>query len=353
MATFEARITRAVNQYRRRLAAHDRAAAAVLGDAYRDILVDLRRRLDELTRRIEDAREAGEPVGISWLYQERRFRSLVAQTEAAFRKLAQTTEQEIAKGKRLAAATAEAHAQEMIRASLGPPPAGVSLTLARLPQATIANLVGAIEAGSPLRAILDGYGADAADDVRTELVRGVAAGIGSQEIARNVARALDGNLRRARLIARTEILRAARETTRETYRASGVVKRWRWHAAKTIRTCASCWANDGREFALETPMAEHPAGRCSMLPVTMTWRELGVDVPEDRPELPTGPEAFRLLSASMQDRILGSAAAGDAYRVGEVTLGDFVRVRRSRDWGETRTATGLARARRNAEKRTA
>src|SRR6185436_12814075 len=71
-----------------------------------------------------------------------------------------------------------------------------------------------------------------------------------------------------------------RETSREFYSQNNhVVERWRWQAAHNQRTCAMCLAMDGQEFQNKISLDTHPNCRCTLVPVTKTWKELGFDFP--------------------------------------------------------------------------
>lgn len=130
---------------------------------------------------------------------------------------------------------------------------------------------------------------------------GVRRGKGPREIARDVRLAANVAPVRALTISREAVNRGYRETALGTYRANrDIVTGWRWLCARSVRTCALCWAMDGRIFDVDTPFASHPVCRCTPVPITR-------DLPGwQSPPLPEpGRAAFGALSAAEQRAILG------------------------------------------------
>ena len=128
--------------------------------------------------------------------------------------------------------------------------------------------------------------------VRQELVRGMQLGLNPRETAR---RTVLGNrmvqafehgfnlpLNRALIITRTEQIDAARDAAALTHQANAdLLRGWQWVAQLDTRTCPSCWAQHGTEHPLDEPGPwDHQQGRCTRMPVTRTWADLGYDVPE-------------------------------------------------------------------------
>jgi hypothetical protein len=98
----------------------------------------------------------------------------------------------------------------------------------------------------------------------------------------------------------------------------------------------------GTEHSLDERLDDHPNGRCTAIPKTKTWAELGFEgVPETQVQVERGIDLFEKLPDVDKERILGSRAAFEAYRAGAVTLSDFVGRRRSREWGTMRYARSL------------
>lgn len=152
-------------------------------------------------------------------------------------------------------------------------------------------------------------------------------------------------------IARTETHRAYRSATQRVMDDNKhLLKGWRWSAAKSSRTCAACLALDGRIFDTDVPMRAHPNCRCSLAPVTKSWKDLGYDIPEPLIVRESGDAWLKRQPAAVQRDILGPAAQAQ-YASGAVQLDDFVRLRKSSRWGSSYVRGSLQGAQERASKR--
>jgi len=175
------------------------------------------------------------------------------------------------------------------------------------------------------------------DAVRRELLRGIAAGSNPRataaRIMRRTERAFNGGLHRALVISRTETLdahRGAAKLGQEQH--PDVVTGWTWLASLTPRTCRACLSMHGREFGPEVPGPDgHQQCRCSRMPRTVSWAELGFDDIDEPPDLtPDADEFFATLSPAQQAELLGR----DGYQAW--LAGDFPRDQ----WAKKRETPG-------------
>ena len=321
------------DQFRDRLLRHEREAASQMvrryAAVYRRIQDEVAKILDELDADLE----AGQAPSVAQLLQLQRLQQLQVQIRREVGEFAAWAEEQIQVGQAWAVDAAAADAERLMRAALGRMPPGVVVSFNRLNRAAAARIIAAMQDESPLARLLDSLGARAAERVKQELVNAVSLGWGARRTAQAIREASGETLSRALRIARTETLRAYREGTRETYKAnSEIVGQWEWRSARQVRTCAACWAMDGRRFPLDVPMSEHPNGRCMQLPV-IDREALGLPPGTSRRSSETGAQAFEKLSEADKRRILGPKY--EAYRRGEITLADVVGVRHSDDWGDT------------------
>lgn len=321
------------DQFRDRLLRHEREAASQMvrryAAVYRRIQDEVATILDELDADLE----AGQAPSVAQLLQLQRLQQLQVQIRREVGEFAAWAEEQIQVGQAWAVDAAAADAERLMRAALGRMPPGVVVSFNRLNRAAAARIIAAMQDESPLARLLDSLGARAAERVKQELVNAVSLGWGARRTAQAIREASGETLSRALRIARTETLRAYREGTRETYKAnSEIVGQWEWRSARQVRTCAACWAMDGRRFPLDVPMSEHPNGRCMQLPV-IDREALGLPPGTSRRSSETGAQAFEKLSEADKRRILGPKY--EAYRRGEITLADVVGVRHSEDWGDT------------------
>lgn len=333
----EGELQRLIGRFRRQLLQKERAAASVMVREYGGIW----RRIQGEIRRLVAQYKALEEADPAWLYQFERLQTLQRQVLAEMRLYQAMVEASITGQQMDAVLTAQEHAELLMRAGMGTPPPGVTLGFNRLPRGALIHLVGALQDGTPLRRLLEELGSEAAKIVADGLVQGLALGQGAREIERYIRRGLGGNMARSLRIARTEVIRAYRETTHQTFRENDdLVKGWIWRSARNERTCAACWAMDGTVHALDERLDDHPNGRCFEEPVMKTWRELGFEIDGPERVKESGEEAFEKLSEAQKLKILGPAKYA-AYREGAIRLRDLVGRRRSAIWGTMRYERSL------------
>lgn len=312
-------------EHRESLLRQDRKTTRDLIAAYGDAWRAIRAEVSRLTDQIAFARQQGQDVPVSWLYEQDRLGALERQVATTVGQLAGVLGSRLVQEQGAAVALAAEHTAAEVAA------AGTALTFAALPTEAITSLVGFTANGSPLRSLLDTLGPDAGKRVRDALITGVAAGQGVREIARASRQALGGNMARALLVSRTEVLRAYREAAHQTrLQNRDVLRGWTRVAALQGRTCAACLALHGRTYRLETRLAEHPGGRCVAVPL----------VRGDTLSVPSGVDWFARQDTRTQEAVLGKAGAA-AYADGAVSLEDFVGTRRSRAWGDSHYARSL------------
>jgi len=183
--------------------------------------------------------------------------------------------------------------------------------------------------------------AEAYAAVRRELIRGVAAGTNPRDTARRiVSRAegrFNGGLTRALTIARTETLdahRAAAELGQSAH--ADVLGGWTWLASLTTRTCSSCLAQHGTVHPLtESGPHDHQQGRCSRLPTTKSWAELGFPNLVEPPSLiPDAGAFFDGLEVADQKAILGSKGF-EAWSRGNFPMEKWSTLRKNDGWRDS------------------
>lgn len=339
-----AEIDRVIERQRERLKRRERQARRELAEAY----IQIERRLaNEIEKLADEIASDPEPT-IGTVFRLQRYLSLYTQVREQMREYATTTVGPVVdRHRRAAAEQGIADAEQVMLTGMGPIPEGASVEAVfdRLDAQAVETIVGTTGSG-PVRDILDTFGDASAERFRQTLITGMALGYNPRKIAAELKRTLGIDLTRATLIARTEINRAHRESSRASYlRNRHIVKGWVWRAACDARTCVTCWAMHGTEFDLDTPMGAHPACRCALIPKTVTWRELGyTTVPETSYTAEHGSDLFARADPETQRAVLGPRAY-EAYRNGEVDITDFVKVTRSPQWGTTYTRGSLSYAR--------
>lgn len=331
-------------QFRRDLLAQESHAARRMIDAYGSAWQRLQGDINALNERMRAARLAGETVNTGWLYRRGRIESLLEQVAVEIARFAGSAEGIITTEQARLVGQAQQHMRQMVLAGFGEGP-GVVAGFNVVPTRALESLVGFLGDGSPLKSLLNELGPDAAKAVEAALIEGLASGQGAQAIARQMRGALGGNLTRALTIARTETIRAYRESTWESLQANAnVLEGWVWLSAANRRTCAACWAMHGTVHKLSEKMESHPNCRCSMMPKTKTWSALGYPgVTDTVQDVELGNILFDALSSKDRLFILGPAKYR-AYEAGEIDLQDLLGRQRSRRWGVTRYERSLKAA---------
>lgn len=181
---------------------------------------------------------------------------------------------------------------------------------------------------------------DAAMVMRAELVRGIAVGANPRAVAArmvtNTETVFNGGLNRALTIARTEMLDAHRTAARMADQANAeLLNGWVWTSTLSPRTCQACFGMHGTLFPLDQPGPEgHQNCRCTRVPKTKSWRELGFDIDEPEDLTPDAAAVFDAFSPEDQLRILGPARF-EAWQAGDYPISDWATKRTNPGWRDS------------------
>lgn len=146
--------------------------------------------------------------------------------------------------------------------------------------------------GMLLEPFIAGWASASIERVEGVIRRGYFEGRTTEQIVRDVrgtkaANYRDGILevsrRNARTVVHTTVQHVATTARVQTMQGNAdVVKGYRWISTLDSRTSEQCMALDQREFEFgEGPVPPaHPNCRSTIVPVTKTFRELGIDLPE-------------------------------------------------------------------------
>lgn len=168
-------------------------------------------------------------------------------------------------------------------------------------------------------------------------------------IGTKAANYTDGELavsrRHARTVAHTAIQHLAHVARTETFKANeDILKGYRWVSTLDSRTSEICQSLDGRLFEIgEGPLPPaHPNCRSTVVPVTKSFRELGIDLPdvpegerasEDGP-VPASLTYFEWLKtqpASFVEEALGETRAA-VFLKGGISSDDFANLQLGRNF---------------------
>lgn len=322
-----------INQFRAQLLRRDAQAERAIISAFALVL----RRLEAEINALEfDLTSQGESLTQS--YALMRFRALQGQIEREMRVFGAVVNAQIREAQADVIRAAVTQAPQLIAAGL---PGFVATDFNRLSIRALQDLVGALQDGSPLRNLLDRLGPTLSQRAQEALIEGLALGRGPIRVARELQQTVEMGRSQAIRIARTEILRAYRSSSQRTYQENkDVVKGWIWFASLSSRTCLMCLLMHGTKHRLDEPFASHPMCRCTPLPETMSFAELGIEGVEETPIVEqTGLEWLQKQDAETLRGIMGEPAY-KAWKAGEVGLEDFIGRGRS-EFGPNRYTRSL------------
>lgn len=304
-------------EFRADVLRNDRAMLTQLSGAYETIARSLKSQLSSLMRDIGDAQKAGKTVNPEWLRRSFQYQQLINQVKGQISGYANGVNQFIQAKQRQAINLGQFQASELIQV------AAPEISFARLPSEAINELVGTLADGSPLSKVLDRLGPQAAKEIKDALLSGIGSGWSPAKIGSEIRKTVDVPRWKALQIARTETLRAFRQSTLATYAEnSDVLDGWVWLSTLSTRTCAACWALNGEFFPLsKTFFPAHVSCRCTSIP----------KVKGSGFSIPSGVEAFAELPVIDQQEILGPSRY-EMYASG-TSLWDFVILTRDKEWG--------------------
>jgi len=179
--------------------------------------------------------------------------------------------------------------------------------------------------------------AEATEAMTEQLIVGSARGQNPRDVARQiigqVGDAFDGGLSRALNVARTELIDAHRQAAAVTQDQYGdVLAGWQWLAHLTTRTCPACWGQHGTIHELSEPgPLGHQQCRCSRVPKTKSWADLGYDIPEPPSIIVDGNKAFNQLSAKDQLAIMGPTRL-QALKSGAADWSELAQLKHNDGW---------------------
>ena len=281
--------------------------------------------ISALALEIQGIRERGEAVSEARLMRMERYQKLLDQAERETGRYSSYADDLITKRQGEMALEGIQNASEALRAS------GVTGRFDILPANAIEAMIGMAGNGSPLRSLLKESFPDAVEGLTQTLIDAIAQGLNPRDTARLMRDGFGMGLDRALNIARTEQLRAYRESNRMQYQESGLVSGYKRLAAHDNRTCAGCLFSEGDLYELDQAFEEHPSGRCTLVPVVIGMPAI---------EWENGQTWFLAQNEDTQEEILG-AGYFEAWSDGAFGLGEMVNREWDEEWGGMVVPKGL------------
>lgn len=141
-----------------------------------------------------------------------------------------------------------------------------------------------------ITAIEDGFSKIMIEELKADILINVFAGEGSLGIGKKISNAFSIAKYDAETLTRTYIATINNEVAEKAYKKNkDVIKEVEWSATLEVSrkhgkgTCLRCAGLDGSHYKLgapHPPIPLHPRCRCYLIPVTRSYKELGLNIPE-------------------------------------------------------------------------
>lgn len=329
-------VVQLMRQFKQALLLREAAEMQTMAARWLEIERAVEAQISLIARELATEQAAGQVVSQGRLYQMERYQSLLGQMRREIEGYTMWAERAIAGGQEEYARLGIEHARQAIAVSYS---GGVVPYFAVLPVSATQNMVGLLGDGTPLRRLLEQSWPDAADAMTRALIKGTALGWNPTRTAAAMRDGMAQGLDRALTIARTEQMRAYRESSRMQYEESGVVRGYRRIAAHDTNTCIACLVTEGEWYETRESLRDHPRGRCSTIPAVKGMPS---------PSWQMGKAWFRQQPAEVQQKMMGR----DYYRAWkrrEFKLDELATVKRDTTWGDSVQVRPLRELRKSAE----
>jgi hypothetical protein len=313
-----------IDDYRKRLLERDASLALDYTRRWMRVEDALEAQYLNLAMDAADLMAAGLPVTDSQVYRLERYQRLLEQARGETERFRQFVAGAIEKEQYLAGQDGIGLATDSIGALLGERGIGTSFNI--LPIEAIRSMIGLTGDGSPLTELLKADYETTVARLTQTLINATAMGWNPRKTAQLMANAMAGNLQRALLVSRTEQMRAMRVAQVGEFRESGVVKGYRRMCALSAETCLACLLEDGRFYTTLEQYSDHPAGRCSAVPV-LTLKGF------DTGERLSGKDWLLAQKAGRQQEIMGRYY--QPWKDGQIGLDRMSRMHNHPVWGES------------------
>lgn len=217
-----------------------------------------------------------------------------------------------------------------------------------LPTETVLNLLGsnAMVQGAPISAWWAKQSADSAFRFQSVVRRGMMSGLANGAIISAVKTEMGIARRHAAALVQTSVQTISNEARLKTFQENDdILKGLEWVATLDGHTCMQCAPLDGLQWTFAgkaigghgLPFRNPPIhfnDRCVLVPITKTFKELGIDMPELPPitrasaQGPIGGNVkfndfLERMGPKFQDDVLGPGRA-KLWRDGKITLLDLI-----------------------------
>ena len=324
--------------YRRRLADREEVATQEMAQAYTVAMVPVMNRLKRITAQIEEMKANGEEPDAIMLMVQSQLQQNILTLREGLKEWKDKSVVAVSNGQRDSAMLANTQKQ-VVDLIQGTPPPGVVVSWNPINEEAIQALVGYSGDGSPLADLFDSVVSAHENGIRDSLIAGTAAGLGPEALAgvmySRVADPTNLSMTRARVIARTEMMRASRAANQMLFADNPGIIGYRRMAIQDSRACIACIGLSGTFHKVGDIMATHPQCRCSQVPVTRSFAEIVGDktIPDHNPPPLTGEMIMSGLTEADHRAILGDVRY-EQWKNG-TKLDKFFTIENDPEWGPT------------------
>ncbi|MFA4972555.1 MAG: phage minor head protein [bacterium] len=321
----EPRIVAITREFREALLDRESTQFAEMTRRWGQVERAVQREMDAILEEIAYRQRIGDTVTRENITTLARYTEMLAQVRREVQSFQGYAEGSIQRSQEAALEAGTIDATAAVREALGAEDMRVRFD--RVDPGSLQNIVGVCQDGSPLFDVLRGRALfpAAVGGLTDALVEGVAMGWNPRKTAREMMDGMAGGLDMALRVARTEQLRAYRESSMAQYRESGVVGYVKRMCAHQARTCLGCLALDGQVLPLDEPFFDHPNGRCTTIPWVKGLKE---------PSWKSGEEWFSEQPEAVQRDMMG-AEKYEAWKKGEFTFQDLAKISDDPTWGKS------------------
>ena len=229
-----------------------------------------------MDERIAERESQGETASQVTLWMRQRLESAIASIESELNTFSIEAQDITTAGQRKSASIANTESRSLMRGMYGTNPP--KLNWVTLAKEQLDQFIGTTVNGSPLSTLFRTIPQAVINGLRDAISLGIVTGENPRTTARRIQTVSMLGYNRAETIARTEIIRTAREVQRELYTKNESVIRYQRMATQDGRTCLGCLALSGDIYETAELMPSHPNCRCVMLPIPADLTDFsGVD----------------------------------------------------------------------------
>lgn len=333
----------AAQKFRRRLEKQEAASFQRMSTLYSRILLSMRDEVRKLAGDVANATVDAETITVSRdgksLVVNRktvelvRLQRILNQVEKQVIRFGGTVEAEVSLVQIRAIDQASNDALKLLEFSLPDLPPdlrrAITASFIQLPAGAIEAAAGLLGDDSPLsQKLRRDFGEAVQRQVERHLLDGIAYGRNPRIIARKLFKNLEDSagvgLKWAMTTVRTAQIKSFQLATHASYQAnSHVIKGWVWLSARDSRTCLSCIRMHGTRHPLEEILRDHHAGRCTPVPQTITYADLGIEgTGEKPPKIQPGENWFKQQPRATQKAMMGPGMYA-AWREGAFKFEDL------------------------------